>query len=87
MMHSINHMFNTSVIPYISIDQYLTPNLYTIPNMQIMRFFCCSAYDSLMKIVLRTGASLLLRVPFDLSAVCDWCISWSYSFTLSIVIV
>ena len=42
MMHLIIHMFNTSMIPYISLDQYLNPNLYTIPNMQTMRFFCCS---------------------------------------------
>ena len=44
MMHLIIHIFNTSMIPYISLDQYLNPNLYTIPNMQIMRFFCCSVY-------------------------------------------
>ena len=25
VMHSIIHMFNTSVIPYTSLDQYLTP--------------------------------------------------------------
>ena len=44
MMHLIKHMFNTSMIPYISLDQYLNPNLYAIPNMQNMRFFCCSVY-------------------------------------------
>ena len=44
MMHLIIHYVNTSVIPYISLDQYLTPNLYTIPNVQNMRFFCCSVY-------------------------------------------
>ena len=44
VMHLIIHMFNTSVIPYISLDQSLIPNLYTIPNMQNMRFFCCSVY-------------------------------------------
>ena len=44
VMHSIIHMFNTSVIPYTSLDQYLTPNLYTIQNVQNMRFFCCSVY-------------------------------------------
>ena len=27
VMHSIIHMFNTSVIPYTSLDQYLTPIL------------------------------------------------------------
>ena len=32
LMHSIIYMFNTSVIPYISFDQYLTPNLYTLPK-------------------------------------------------------
>ena len=44
VMHLIIHMFNTSMIPYISLDQYLNPNLYTIPNMQNMRFFCCPVY-------------------------------------------
>ena len=44
VLHLIIYMFYTSVIPYISLDQYSTPNLYTIPNMQIMRFFCCSVY-------------------------------------------
>ena len=44
MMHLIIHIINTSVIPYISLDQYLKPNLYTIPNMQNMRFFCCPVY-------------------------------------------
>ena len=44
MMHLIIRMFNTLVIPYISLDQYLNPNLYTVPNMQNMRFFCCSVY-------------------------------------------
>ena len=44
MMHLIIHMFNTSMIPYISLDQYLNPNLYTIPNTQNMRFFCCPVY-------------------------------------------
>ena len=39
-------MFNTSVIPYIPFDVYLTPNLYTIPKKQNMRFFCCSVYLS-----------------------------------------
>ena len=42
VMHLIIHMFNTSMIPYISLDQYLN----TIPNLQNMRFFCCSVYDS-----------------------------------------
>ena len=44
VMHSIIHMSNTSVIPYTLLDQYLTPNLNTIPNIQNMRFFCCSVY-------------------------------------------
>ena len=43
-MHWIIHMFHTSVVPYISLDRYLNPNLNTIPNMQNMRFFCCSVY-------------------------------------------
>ena len=42
VMHLINYMVNTSMIPYISLDQYLTPILNTLPNMQNMRFFCCS---------------------------------------------
>ena len=45
VMHLIIHMFNTSMIPYISLDQYLNPNLYTIPNMHNMRFFSCSVYN------------------------------------------
>ena len=44
VMHLIIHMFHTSVIAYISLDVYLNPNLYTILNMQNMRFFCCSVY-------------------------------------------
>ena len=44
VMHLIIHMFNTSMIPYVSLDQYLTPNLYTIQNMQNMRFFSCPVY-------------------------------------------
>ena len=47
VMHLIIYMFNTSVIPYISLDQHLTPNLYNIPNMQNMHFLCCSVYFSL----------------------------------------
>ena len=31
-------------MPYISLDQYINPNLYNIPNMKNMRFFCCSVY-------------------------------------------
>ena len=31
--HFIIHMFHTSVMPYISLDQYLNPKLYIIPNM------------------------------------------------------
>ena len=43
VMHLLIHMFHTSVIPYIPLDDYLNSNLYTtcIPNM---RFFCCSVY-------------------------------------------
>ena len=44
MLQLIIHMFHASLIPCISLDQYLNPNLYTIPNMQNMRFFCCSVY-------------------------------------------
>ena len=42
--HLIIHMFHTSGINYISLDEYLNPNSYTIPNMQNRRFFCCSVY-------------------------------------------
>ena len=49
VMHLIIHMFNTSMIPYISLDQYLNPNLYTLPNLQNMRFFCCPVYVSILK--------------------------------------
>ena len=44
VLQLIIHMFHASLIPCISLDQYLNPNLYTIPNMQNMRFFCCSVY-------------------------------------------
>ena len=44
VIHLIMHMFHTSVIPYISSDEYFNPKLYTTPNMQNMRFFCCSVY-------------------------------------------
>ena len=44
MMHLIIHMFHTSVMPNISLEEYLNPDLYTIPNTQNMRFFCCSVY-------------------------------------------
>ena len=44
MMHLIIHMLHASLISCISLDKYLNPNLYTIPNMQNMRFFCCSVY-------------------------------------------
>ena len=43
-------MFHTSVMPYISLDQYFNPNLYTIPNMQNMRIFCCSVYVHFYKL-------------------------------------
>ena len=45
-IHLIIHMFNTLMVPNISLDQCLNPNLYTIPNMQNMRSFCCSVYIS-----------------------------------------
>ena len=47
---SICDAFDNSHVQYIrdtlhiSLDQYLNPNLYTIRNMQNMRFFCCSVY-------------------------------------------
>ena len=40
-VHLIIQMFHTSFIPFISSDQYITPNLYNIPNM---RFFLLSIY-------------------------------------------
>ena len=52
VMHLIIHMFNTSVMPYISLDQYLTPNLYSIPNVQNMRFFCCLVYKQFAILIL-----------------------------------
>ena len=39
MMQLIIHISHASLIPCISLDQYLIPNLYTIPNMQNMRSF------------------------------------------------
>ena len=63
VMHLIIHMFNTSVIPYISLEQYLSPNLYTILNMQNMRFFCCSVYN-VMQIAKSGHEILVLREPY-----------------------
>ena len=73
VMHSIIHMFNTSVIPYTSLDQYLTPNLNTIPNIQNMRFFCCSVYVvarsmSQFKVfgfILKVGVCCISPEPFE----------------------
>ena len=50
VMHLIIHMFNTSMIPYISIDQYLNPNFYTIPNIQNMCFFCYIQYMQFIRL-------------------------------------
>ena len=61
MMNLIIHMSNTSMIPYISLDQYLNPNLYTIPNMQNMRFFCCSVNDQSMPTLLQKQSDLCLH--------------------------
>ena len=44
VMQLLIHMIQASLILCISLDQYLNPNLYTTPNMQNMRFFCCSVY-------------------------------------------
>ena len=59
MMQLIINMFHAPLIPCISLDQYLNPNLYTIPNMQNMRFFCCSVYDLISKF--QVGLKSLLR--------------------------
>ena len=79
MMHLIIHMFNTSMVPYISLDQYLNQNLYTIPNIQNMRFFCCPVYIYMFIILLYiysllnvcrskspTGLMLLVICIFDI---------------------
>ena len=67
MMHSIIHVFNTSVIPYTSLDQYLSPNLNTIPNIQNMRFFCCSVYNDSVKVVkIRHAFVKLQRIVFTI---------------------
>ena len=42
VMQLLIHMIHASLILCISLYQYLNPNLYTIPNMQNMRFFYCS---------------------------------------------
>ena len=42
-MNLIIHMFHTYVTPYVSLDQYLNRNVYTIPNMQNMRFLLQSS--------------------------------------------
>ena len=58
VIHLIMHMFHTLVIPYISSDEYLNPNLYTTPNMQNMRFFCCSVYVIFVFFTRKTGKLL-----------------------------
>ena len=52
VMHLIIHMFNTSFIPFMSLDQYLHPKLYTIPNMQnilsfAVRYICLGTDKSI----------------------------------------
>ena len=54
VMQLIIHMFQAPLIPSISLDQYLNPNLYTIPNMQNMRFFCCSVYIQARRDIITT---------------------------------
>ena len=78
VMHLIVHMFNTSMIPYISLDQYLNPNLYTIPNMQNMRvFFCCSLYMS-------AGIVLLPYAPLPLvECYCNMDACWTVATQLA----
>ena len=50
MSHRNCDAFDNSHVQYISdtlhisLDQYLTTDVYNIPNMQNMRFFCCSVY-------------------------------------------
>ena len=61
VMHLIIHMFNTSMIPYISIDLYLNPNLNTLPNMQNMRFFCCPVYIKHMYNACVTAFNLFVK--------------------------
>ena len=63
--HFIIHMFHTSVMPYISLDQYLIPNLYIIPNMQNVRIFCCSVYILKLHVRYVTDNKLILS-PFSL---------------------
>ena len=69
--HLIIHMFHTSVIPYIpyiSSDHYLNPNLYTIPNMQNMRFFCCSVY-TLKRVNMWRGSLVCPQGTFNASLI------------------
>ena len=60
----IIHMFNTSVIPNISLDHYLNHNLYILPNMQNMRFFCWSVYVKKNRFALRNWQDATYLVIF-----------------------
>ena len=53
MIHLIIHMFHTSLMSFISLDQYLTPNLYNIPNM---RFFAVQ-YISRLSLIFKVTRS------------------------------
>ena len=78
--HFIIHMFHTSVMPYISLDQYFNPNLYIIPNMQNVRIFCCSVY--ILKLLVRyvTDNKLMTPIGDTLAAFCVKAVSKQINF-------
>ena len=61
VMQLIINMFHAPLIPCLSLDQYLNPNLNTIPNMQNMPFFCCSVYKQLTGILILISSLRCLK--------------------------
>ena len=65
MMHLVIHMFNTSMIPYISLDQYLNPNL-------CMRFFAVQYIYLKGKDVFSTLCSKPVYLNLCMCLSCFW---------------
>ena len=55
VMHLIILIFNTSMIPYISLDKYLNRNLYTIPICKICVSFALLLLYCFMYLLLCVG--------------------------------
>ena len=77
VMQLIIDMFLAPLKPCVPLDQYLNPNLYTIPNMQNMRFFCCSVYFLYEQflIILKLNFIKLSDLPRMLLVVLRTCIT------------